>query len=256
MRLPFLALLLAPGPAAAHEFWIAPEAYQVAPGEAIVADLRNGEFFSGRALSYLPSRFERFEIVQDGVAVPVEGTVGDRPALSQPAPGEGLAVVVHETGDRSVAYDEMEEFAAFAEHKGFPWVVEAHRERGLGLPVRERYRRHAKSLVAVGEGGADAAVGLRAEFVALGDPHDGGEALPVELRFDGAPAGGAQVEVFVRRAEGVEVSTLETDGAGRVTVPLEGGTEVMLDAVFVEALDPEEGAHWMTHWANLTFAVP
>jgi hypothetical protein len=48
---PFLLALglLVSSPAAAREFWIARHAYQVAPGEAIAADPRAGERFSGRA---------------------------------------------------------------------------------------------------------------------------------------------------------------------------------------------------------------
>lgn len=84
MRLvPFLLALglAAVPPAVAREFWIAPHAYQVAPGEAIVADLRNGERVSCRALSYAPSRMSHLRMVHDGETVPAEGTVGDRPAL-------------------------------------------------------------------------------------------------------------------------------------------------------------------------------
>ena len=100
------AAALAPRPATAHEFRIEPEAYQVAPGEAIAADLRVGERFPGRALSDMPGGTERFEIVQGGTATPVEGRTGDRPAQSQAEAGEGPAVVVHETDDRPVTYDD------------------------------------------------------------------------------------------------------------------------------------------------------
>lgn len=253
-------VLLASRPGAAHEFWIEPEAYQVAPGEAITAHLRNGERFSGRSLSLIPRNIRRFEIVQQDAAAPVEGRIGDRPALSHAAPGEGLAVVVHETAGRTVEHDEAEGFERFARHKDFPWAVGAHAERGLGLPVRERYRRYAKSLVAVGHGaGRDRPMGLRAEIVALANPYEGArDALPVEVRFEGEPAPGRQLEVFRRGADGaVSIFTLRTDAAGRALVPLERGEEVMLDAVFIEPLEEDpDGAHWMTHWANLTFAVP
>lgn len=260
MRLvPLLAALLLPGVPAAHEFWIAPHAYQVAPGEAIVADLRNGERFSGRALSLIPSRAERFEIVRGDTALSVGGRIGDRPALDMAAPEEGLWIVVHETGDTTITYDEMDRFRRFAEHKGFPGVVAEHEARGLGLPLRERYRRYAKSLVAVGDGeGSDRALGLRAELIALANPYTAGSGdLPVELRDDGAPVAGHQVEVFVRRGEDVTVRALTTDAEGRAVVALKPGTTVMLDAVLIEPLDARgDGPAWMTHWANLTFAVP
>ena len=254
-----LALLLAAPPAAAHEFWLAPDAYQVAPGEAIAAATRNGERFSGRSLPFLPARTTRFEIVQGEDAAAAEGRIGDRPALLQAAPGEGLAILVHETGDQRVTYDEWDRFRRFAAHKGFPEAAEAHLARGLPrTPVRERFRRYAKSLVAVGGGqGADRPLGLRAEIVALANPYvDDLDAMPVELRYEGRPAPDAQVEVFARGPDGeVGVTTLRTDAAGRARVPVEAGTEYMLDAVFIEPVEDGD-ADWMTHWANLTFAMP
>ena len=253
--------LLGLRPAAAHEFWIAPDAYQVAPGDAIAADLRNGERFSGRALSLMPQRTERFEIVQGDRVAAAEGRIGDRPALAQPAPGEGLAVLVHETDDHLVSYDDLARFERFAAHKGFPEIAEAHRAGGLPMPVRERYRRYAKSLVGVGDAaGADRPVGLRAEIVALANPYVEALAeMPVALLYEGEPAADRQIEVFARVPDGtVEVTTVTTDAEGRAVVPLEPGTEVMLDSVFAEPVAPgaEDEAAWATHWANLTFAVP
>lgn len=249
------------GPAAAHEFWISPDAYQVAPGEAIVAALRNGERFSGRSLAHRPSRTERFELVQGSSEVALEPTIGDRPAIDAAAPGEGLVVLVHETGDLSLDYDDLARFEAFGAHKGYPGLAEAHEARGLGMPVRERYRRHAKSLVAVGEGsGADAPVGLRAELIALANPYEGPlEALPVELRWEGAALRDHQIEVFARGEDGeVAITTHRTDASGRASVPVSPGTEVMIDAVVIEPLEreDEDDPAWASHWANLTFAVP
>ena len=51
--------------ASAHEFWIAPEAYTVAAGEPIVADLRVGQDFAGARQSYVPDNFARFEVKMD-----------------------------------------------------------------------------------------------------------------------------------------------------------------------------------------------
>ena len=101
-------------------------------------------------------------------------------------------------------------------------------------------------------------MGLRAEIVALANPYvEDLAAMPVELLHEGRPAPGHQIEVFARGADGeVAITTLRTDARGRAEIPVEAGTEVLLDAVFIEPLGPGEGAEWATHWANLTFAVP
>ncbi|MGR3709415.1 MAG: hypothetical protein ACU0A9_08220, partial [Alterinioella nitratireducens] len=51
-------------PAASHEFWIEPLAFQVAPGDPLEARLRVGESFEGPSYSYLPRNFIRFDVAQ------------------------------------------------------------------------------------------------------------------------------------------------------------------------------------------------
>ena len=103
---------------------------------------------------------------------PVEGRLGDIPALAMEGLPEGLAVVVHETTGRDLTWSEWERFLGFAEHKDLGDVTAMQAERGLDQEgVREEYFRYAKALIAVGAGaGTDARVGLRTEFVALANP--------------------------------------------------------------------------------------
>ncbi|MEN9060750.1 hypothetical protein [Ponticoccus litoralis] len=84
-----LAALAAPGPLAAHEFWIEPQAFAVAPGAPLVADLLVGESLEGARYGYVPPNFTRFDVLLGGAAHPVEGRPGDRPALSMAVEGSG-----------------------------------------------------------------------------------------------------------------------------------------------------------------------
>lgn len=259
-----VALSLAASLARAHEFWIEPLAYQVAPGDRIVADLRVGQNFEGPDYGYFPPHFARFDIVSGGIAAPVEGRMGDRPAMDIPAPAEGLAVIVHETADKTLIYTARETFVDFVTHKGFADALTAHRARGLPeTGFTESYRRYAKALVAVGDGaGADARVGLETEIVALANPYtdvlSGG--LPVQV-FDGdTPRAGAQLEVFERTPDGkVRAFSRTLDDQGRASVPVRPGHEYLLDAVILRDTgndDPGTGAVWRSLWASLTFRVP
>lgn len=256
-------MLVLAAPSQAHEFWISPLDYMPAAGEEAAADLRNGEEFEGGALSYIPQRTERFEIWHGGAMTEVDGRVGDRPALAPQVLQEGLNVVVHETGDNFVTYDELARFARFAGHKGFPEAVNEHVQRRLPEDdVREMYRRFAKSLIGVGGAeGADAPVGMRVELVALANPYtdDLSGGLPVRLLREGAPVADYQVELFQRIGDEVEITTHRTDADGVALLPVRAGAEAMADAVLLEALDPAaapRGAQWESLWANLTFAVP
>lgn len=262
LRLSFLLAVLA-APVAAHEFWIAPQQYRVEPGETIEAHLRNGENFKGSALSFLPRNFRRFDMVRDGKAHPVPGRAGDMPALSMPADRPGLATVVHVTTDTVLTYRDWQKFENFVTHKDARWVLAAHADRGLPqVPLRERYSRYAKSLIAVGDGaGQDAAVGMTVEIVALANPYTDNmtDGLPVQVLYRGGPVTGAQIELFERAPDGqVSVSLHRADGRGQVVLPVLAGHEYLADHVVLRPIDPEtgDGPVWESLWAALTFAIP
>src|SRR6056297_3041895 len=140
----FVACSAAAAPA--HEFWIDASRYQIAEGETIEAALRVGQVFEGIELSYLPNTFRRFEIALGGEVAPVDGRLGDRPALAQEVPGSGLAVAVHVTTDSTVIYREFGQFEEFVRHKDAAWAIGEHSRRGLPTDrVVEGYSRYAKA---------------------------------------------------------------------------------------------------------------
>jgi cobalt/nickel transport protein len=247
----------------AHEFWIEPERYQVAPGDPIIARFRNGEKFEGVDLPYLDRQSVRLEMVRGQDVATFTPRNGDRPVIDQPNLGPGLTVLAHETAPRTLTYRDWESFAAFAAHKDFPDI--AARQDARGLPredFKERYTRHAKALVAVGDGaGSDRALGLETEFVALDNPYAAGfdGVMEVALRYQGEPRPDAQVEVFDAAPDGsVTVTLTRTDAEGRAAVPVMPGHRYLFDAVVLRPVEPAEAGDpvWETVWAALTFAVP
>lgn len=257
------ALCILCAPAQAHEFWIEAEDYTVAPGAEVVARFRNGQELSGSSFSYIPARSARFDMIAGGSVSPAPARIGDNPAFRAGDLPEGLLTLVHETTDRFVTYSEWEKWVTFTDHKDFAFAQGGHLDRGLpATGFRESYRRHAKALIAVGEGrGEDAARGLLVEFVAGANPYtdDLSAGLPVQLLFDGAPRPDAQIEMFEKNGAGeVEVTLHRTDAAGGAVLPVKAGHEYLLDHVVILPLEPEQedDAVWQTHWAALTFAVP
>lgn len=250
---------------AAHEFWLSPNSYEVTPGEQVEVKLRVGQNFKGSSYIYNANDFERFETVFGDQVASVEGKLGDDPALDAPAPDQdGLLIVVHETDDSRLTYREWAKFVKFVEHKAFDGVLDAHVDRGLPQEgFRETYRRLAKSLIAVGSGaGADRAVGLTTEIVALANPYtdDMRQGMPLLVLRDGVPRVDAQLELFDKAPDGtVEITLHRTDERGQVTVPVVAGHQYLADAVMLDDTgidDPEAGAVWHSLWASLTFAVP
>jgi uncharacterized GH25 family protein len=263
MRAALLLAALWAGTASAHEFWIDAEAWQVPAGETLRADIRVGETLEGAAYSFVPPNFRRFEIVQDGETVAVTGRPGDRPALNMAAPGDGLATVVHVTKDYNLTYSEWDKFTAFCAHKDFVGVLERHAARGLPQTgFRETYSRHAKALIAVGDGaGQDVNAGLEVEIIALANPYtdDLSGGMPVQVFYQGAPQADVQVELFERAADGsVAVTTTRTDAEGRALLAVRPGHMYLADHVVMRELQPaaEGDPVWESLWASLTFSVP
>lgn len=261
--LAILAALAIGSKAQAHEFWIDPPAFELSPGDALVADLIVGTEFQGASNSYLPRNFDRFEVVSGGETLPVEGRLGDIPALNMADVPEGLAVVVYESTETQLTWSTWERFVGFVEHKDLGDIAAMQAARDLDREdVREGYFRYAKSLVAVGNGdGSDARVGLRTELVALANPYvdDVSGGLPVQLWLEDAPRANEQVELFEEAPDGTITITLHrTNDEGIAFLPVQPGYRYMADAVALEAAEPvaERDPEWLTYWANLTFGVP
>ncbi len=244
----------------AHELWVEPETWQVAEGETIRADLRNGEEFSGSRLSWFDRSVARADLAIGETLQQITARMGDRPAMQAEAFAEGLAVVIHETTPSKITYKTWEKFQKFVDHKALPVTRAAH--EAAGHPAEgfaESYTRHAKALVAVGDGGgSDRAFGLQTELVALENPYTetfGGE-MRVRLLYQGQPRKGAQVEIFDRAPDDtVTIRLTTTDDKGEALIPVTRGHTYLLDAVLLRP-GSVDGALYDTLWAALAFHVP
>jgi len=263
MTLATIVVIALAGKAAAHEFWIDPAAFEIAVDAPLVADLRVGTGFEGVAMSHIPRRFDRFDIVQGASITEVAARVGDIPALNMGGFGDGLAVIVHQTAMQRLTWAEWERFAGFLAHKDLGDAAALQAARGLDrTDVREGYVRFAKSLVGIGGGsGRDRRVGLRTEIVALANPYtdDLARGLPVRVWLDDTPRADVQVELFERAPDGgVAVTLHRTDAEGIAVLPVQRSHAYMVDAVALEPVEPRaaQDPEWITLWANSTFAVP
>ena len=251
--------------AKAHEFWIYPKDHQVQPGELVQAMLQVGQGFKGNSQPFLPPQFRRFDVALGDKVIAAPGRAGDRPALQMSTGQEGLLVVIHQTTDTVLTWDEYQKFVDFVKHKDAEWTLAAHDARGLDREgIREVYSRYAKSLIAVGHGrGEDRAYGLLTEIVALENPYTGdmSDGIDVRVLFEGKPRAEAQVEIFDEAPDGsVTIATVKTNGDGVAVVPVTPGHRYMLDAVVLReptpAMAAERNVEWESLWANLTFGVP
>jgi uncharacterized GH25 family protein len=257
--------MLFTAPVYAHEFWISPVKYEIDINQPIEAHFRVGQVFHGSSNSFLTRYTTRQEVVQMGKIIQVKGRNGERPAFQVAGLPNGLAVLVHETTDRTLTYQDYNKFVSFVKHKNFEGQPEAHTVRGLPkIGFVESYRRFAKSLLAIGDGGGqDIPVGLDIEIVALTNPYtaDLSNGMQVRILMAGLPRAHAQVELFERAlgtTDEAKVSLYQTNAEGIPTFPVIAGREYMVDNVALLPLEPEINGEpvWHRLWANLTFAVP
>lgn len=265
MRIFALILALTATPLPAHEFWIEPLVYQVAPDGRLEADIVNGEEFEGVKLAFIPRSFENFVVFSGDQAAKVQGRVGDRPALNQDVLAEGLNIVAYQASYATLNYENWAKFQKFVDHKDLGDVRSLHDARGLpDEGFLEVYGRFSKSLIGVGASqGADRRVGLETEIVALTNPYTDEltEGMMVQLHYRGELRANEQIEVFEKAPDGtVDIQLYRTDDQGIGTFPVKPGHAYMVDAVVLrepsDQLAEATGAVWQTLWANLTFAVP
>ena len=247
----------------AHDFWVAPSAFQPAKGQRLTLQIEVGDQFAGERLARSPELIERFQSLAPGQelgeAKPVVGIDGRAPAGYLRPQESGLHWVALTTNPVALTLPSIQ-FETYLEEEGLQAVRRERQRRGEGLaPGRERYSRCAKAALTVdGDRSGDwsLAWGLPLELVLDGDPAALApeERLGVRVLASGKPV--AKVLVTAIEAGDPErVLAARTDEHGRVRLPIEAGTW-LISAVHMTRDTDQADSDWRSHWASLTFAVP
>lgn len=253
-------ILAMPAVMMAHDFWIEPSAFRVAPGALVRVALRVGHVFDGDPVVRDPSRFQQFVIAdRDGVR-PILGQDSVDPAgLLRPSTAEG----VHVIGYHSLPVPHWLEARAFERYlheEGLDAINDRRNLRGEhDLPGREVFSRTAKALVAVGDGSAggyDRRLGLPLELFVEANPYQSvmGDVLPVRLLYLGIPLRDAVVTAFNEHAPD-QPERARTDAGGRVSVSVNRPGRWLIKSVHMVPAAPGVDADWESFWASLTFEI-
>ena len=246
--------------ALAHEFWIEPSSFRPAAGVAFDVDLRVGQEFRGDTMIYLPESFERFVTVNARGQKNIEGVPGDDPAARLTITEPGLLLIAYQSTRYSLEMDATT-FKHYLEKEGLDHI-DALRSRSStnDKPVREVYRRCAKSLLAVGSkpDGFDfkKPLGLRLEIVPLTSLYrmQDKQALEVQLLYENRALAGAQIMAFSKTKPKTPV-VQRTDRAGRARFVLPHADVWLLNAVHMIPAPADAKADWESFWASLTFEI-
>lgn len=258
-----LGVVTTVSPASAHEFWLDALDYTLETEQKLMVDIRVGQDFKGNKYSFNPNQFYDFSITDKGGKSPVEGRIGDRPAVSVIPPNDGLLVLNHFSTSQLLTYEDDGKFESFIRNKGLDWVLEEHAKRGLPIyDFGEGYTRFAKSLIAVGDGeGADTHTGMPFELVALQNPYtdDISNGLPVRLLWGTDAIANIQIDIFQRSANKTNIVRTHTvtDETGTAIIPIVSGDIYLINAVHMIIPSDEDiertGAVWHSLWASMTF---
>jgi uncharacterized GH25 family protein len=249
--------------AGAHDLWLLAEPPSVAAGASLRLKAATGMRFPESLSAVTPDRVEDFWVLDAAGArheVPGARAEGEllRADVRLDTPGVALAALAIKPRTLELS---AEDFNEYLEHDGLPQILERRRARGeIEKSARESYAKFAKAIVTVGEGGprnlATRAAGLRIEIVPLRDPGTvgAGEALPVQVLFEGRPLEGVYVYALAAGEEGY-VDGHRTDRDGRTAVPLPAGGLMSLHCIHMRPhADPGE-ADWESFFATVTFVA-
>lgn len=253
-----------PAGAGAHDFWLQPNAFSVAPGGTAAMTIQVGHGSVRQKSLMTADRVTRFD------SLSAAGWLDRRPELKLGDAGRdtvlrfaksGLQVLSFETNG---TYSELPDirFNDYIKFEGLTPAIIARAKAGkTNQPGREIYSRRAKAMIQVGpyaasdDAVATRATGLSLEIVPDADPYAPGfkGTLPVHILYYGKPLAGATLMVNNLDFDDRPVATVVTDasGAASVTIPRLGLWQ--LNVVWTRPITNDPKADFETLFSSLTF---
>ena len=257
---PWLACaLLQAGAATGHDTWILPGKSAVPPNTSVTLDLTSGMSFPAVEVAVKPDRLDRTGLRLAGTTSPLASTrLADKSLqVTAALPQTGIATLWVESKPRAIEL-KPDKVSEYLDEIGANETIRREwRESGRGT-FRERYTKHAKTFIRVGEPQQDRSwgepVGMRLEIVPEKDPTTlsiGGEVSFRVLR-EGRPLAGFALAAI---AAGEKRPTMrKTDDQGRASFQLDRkGWWLLKGTELGRSAGPE--ADWESRFTTLTFEV-
>ena len=256
-----LFIITAPVPIAAHDFWLEPETFHAAPGEAVhihflvghAGDRRDWNVRSDRIVSLLKSG-------PDGDA-DLNGTISADKQRS------GANAVATKPGTYLVSLESTEAFStlpakqfnAYLLEEGLMPALEYRKANGeIDSSGREVYSRRAKALLQIGDSKSDnvtKTIGQTLEIVPLANPYAlaNDAPLPVQVLYNGAPLEGARVTLQNLRIAIMPGAEAITDKNGHVSFEFPKRGAWKLNTVWTRPLSGNDKTDFETIFSSLSF---
>ncbi|MCB9383949.1 MAG: DUF4198 domain-containing protein [Bryobacterales bacterium] len=256
----FLASLSA-GIGQAHDLYLMPQEFRSkAPGRRLIW-FHLGDDFPASSSAVSVERLRNARAIGPEGTFPIDRfqAAGDRVAGQVDLPAEGTYVLAVETVPNQIDLP-ASSFESYLEHEGLRHVIEWRKEHGQSdKNGTERYTKFVKSVIAAGkpDGSHSRLVSFPIEIVPAADPFAlrAGDALPIQVLFNGEPAADLQIQAAWARGKSSDARiTGRTDAQGRLDVPIDKKGTWRLHTVLMRRR-AEDDADWESFWASLTFEI-
>ena len=254
-------------PALAHDFWIQPSSFWIAPQTSVLTSFQVGHGEFRERWTAAASRISAFyDVGPNGVtnhqAELRTGNMQQDHLIKFSTAGAHILVL-----QTNHAQSELPglRFNSYLKDEGLtPALNIRAREKTEDLPGREIYSRRAKALIQVGPVSLEPQpqftrpIGLSLEIVPEQNPYTlgVGQPLPIRVIYEGHPLAGALVMLTNLDFDGRPVAQIRTDTAGRAmfTVPRTGLWQ--LNVVWTKPIKGNPKADFDTTFSSLTFGFP
>lgn len=264
--------------AMAHDFWIVPNAFAVAPGGSITVSGQTSSLFPTSLSAVTPDRVVSARVISADTTVHVRNASvsGTSMRLVYRPPANGQYVIGVQLAPRNVR-ESPESFKRYLDLEGAPEARIRYEKAGLlpaaaGDSITRRYAKYAKTLIEVGRGARayTQSADHPLEFMPLDDPSTlkVGDTLRVRMMLLGKPVADAKLHAgsvalnaqtlrdttSARQASKLDVK-LETDGQGIAAFVLSRAGLWNVRTLQIIPAVKGSGADWDVHWATLVFSV-
>lgn len=247
----------------AHDLFLKLDNYFVPPNSAVRVAVLNGTFAASEG-AVTPDRLLDLSVVgpTERRAIPRASwrPSGDTTWLSVQTGAPGTYVIGASLSPRQIALS-GEDFNSYLKEDGLPDVLNARTLNGeLGTAVRERYQKHVKAVLQVGDTRTDAfatVLGYPAELVPLSNPYATriGDTLAVRALVDGkAVAGQLVIAGGERDGQKIEESWSRSDAAGVARFALSGAGKWYIKFIHMVPVTGDS-VNYESKWATITFQV-
>jgi hypothetical protein len=252
------------GAAAAHDMFAKPARFFVAENAEVLVRVLNGTF-SKSENSIARPRVHDISVVgptgRQQLDTAEWSANGDTSTFRVRTGAAGTYVIGASTRPNVIPL-EAKDFNLYLRDDGIPDVLEARRQGGeLDRPARERYSKHIKALIQVGQLRSDhfgTELGYPAELVPLDNPYSLASGRPLRVRtlVDGHPAANQFVLYGGRTPNGGRIAqrSLRSDSAGVARIPLRGPGVWYVKFINMTRM-PADTVDYESKWATLTFQV-